>query len=99
LGQRCTASVRPEKIRVARRADSPAARPDEVCVEGVVAEAVYAGAATRIVVDAGPDLTLAALVLNVEGGSGLSRGDAVTLTWDRPAVTRLDPDPPTKEPQ
>jgi putative spermidine/putrescine transport system ATP-binding protein len=82
-------SVRPEKIRVSARGDgSPA--PDEIHVDAVVTEAVYAGAATRIVADAGPDLTLVALVLNVDRRA-VARGDEVTLAFDRSALSRIEP--------
>jgi putative spermidine/putrescine transport system ATP-binding protein len=98
LGEQGTASIRPEKLRVSRRADADTIRPDEIRVDGVVSEAVYAGAATRIVVDLGSGLTVAALVLNVEGEAGMARGESVTLAWDRAAMSRLDePRPATEE--
>jgi putative spermidine/putrescine transport system ATP-binding protein len=89
LGLEGTGSVRPEKIRLL----APGSRvgPNDVSVDGVVGEIVYAGAETRIVVDAANDLTLAALLLNVSApGLDLHRGDPVTLCWDRAAVRVIE---------
>jgi putative spermidine/putrescine transport system ATP-binding protein len=86
-----TASVRPEKIRVYPRDAAPAAEPGEVRVDGVVQEIVYAGPATRVVADVGDDVTLAALLLNVEaGGARFTRGQPVTLGWAGSATRRVD---------
>jgi putative spermidine/putrescine transport system ATP-binding protein len=91
LGSDHAASVRPEKIHVHPRGDAPAAAPGTVQVDGVVREVVYAGPATRVVVDVAPDLTLAALILNVEAGAArFTRGQSVTLGWDAAATRRLD---------
>ena len=90
LGHGGTCSIRPERIRVLRRAG--AAGPDEVVVEAVVREVVYAGAETRVVVDAAGGLTLAAVVLNSAGPTAdVRRGDPVTLCWDRDAVNVIEP--------
>jgi putative spermidine/putrescine transport system ATP-binding protein len=90
LGQPDSASIRPEKIRVHPRDAAPAAGADQVCVEGVVREIVYAGAATRVVADVAEGATLVALVLNTEvGGAPLARGDAVLLAWPRSAVRSI----------
>jgi putative spermidine/putrescine transport system ATP-binding protein len=97
LGSPAAASVRPEKIHVHPRAAAPAAEPGEVRVDGVVREVVYAGAATRIVADVGSDVSLAALVLNVEAGStSFTRGQPVTLGWASSATRRVE-SPPEKE--
>jgi putative spermidine/putrescine transport system ATP-binding protein len=95
LGSEHAASVRPEKIHIHPRGEAPAPAPGTVRVDGVVREVVYAGPATRVVVDVAADLTLAALVLNVEaareGGSGrFTRGQSVTLGWDGAAARRVE---------
>jgi putative spermidine/putrescine transport system ATP-binding protein len=91
LGSDETATVRPEKVRVYPAGSAPV-RPDgDVRVDGVVREVVYAGAATRVVVDVEPDVSLAALVLNVETGAApFTRGQTVTLGWDGGATRRVD---------
>jgi putative spermidine/putrescine transport system ATP-binding protein len=91
FGSERPVSVRPEKVRVYARGQAPAAAPGAVQVDGVVREVVYAGPATRVVVDVAPDLTLAALALNVEAGAaGYTRGQPVTLGWDDAATRRVD---------
>jgi putative spermidine/putrescine transport system ATP-binding protein len=91
LGSPQGVSVRPEKITVQPRAGSRAAADGVVHLDGVVREVVYAGAATRVVVDVEPDLTLAALILNVEAGAArFSRGQPVTLSWDAAASRQVD---------
>jgi putative spermidine/putrescine transport system ATP-binding protein len=87
LGSSATASVRPEKVRVLP--PGAAAADGDVRVEGVVAEVVYAGAETRVVVDAA-GTSLAALLLNESASTtAITRGDPVTLTWPRTAVHLL----------
>jgi putative spermidine/putrescine transport system ATP-binding protein len=91
FGSEQAASVRPEKIHVHPRGEAPSAPPGAVSLDGVVREVVYAGPATRVVVDVAPDLTLAALVLNVEpGATRFTRGQPVTLGWDGSATRRID---------
>jgi putative spermidine/putrescine transport system ATP-binding protein len=91
LGTPQAVSVRPEKITVQPRGGSPAAQDGVVRVDGVVREVVYAGPATRVVVDVEPDLTLAALILNVEAGAArFTRGQSVTLSWDAAASRQVD---------
>jgi putative spermidine/putrescine transport system ATP-binding protein len=91
LGSQQAVSVRPEKIHIHPRGDAPAAVPGAVQVDGVVREVVYAGPATRVVVDIAPDLTLAALLLNVEAGAArFTRGQPVTLGWDGAATRRVE---------
>jgi len=85
LGAARTASVRPEKIRVA----AEGAAVDGVRAAGVVREIVYAGSETRVVVAADAGVTLTALVLNSAGaGAEFPRDSRVTLSWD-PASTRF----------
>jgi putative spermidine/putrescine transport system ATP-binding protein len=87
LGTDRTASVRPEKIRIGA-AGTPA---DGVRVDGTVREIVYAGSETRVIVDADPDVTLTALLLNATGAhSGLARDARVTLSWHPDATRFLD---------
>jgi putative spermidine/putrescine transport system ATP-binding protein len=83
-------AVRPEKVRIQARDAVPVAPAGQPRVDGVVREVVYSGAATRVVVDVPPDLTLAALLLNVEpGGPEFDRGQSVTLSWDAAANRRV----------
>jgi putative spermidine/putrescine transport system ATP-binding protein len=88
LGSDATVAIRPEKIRLVRPGD--AVRAGDVSVTGTVREIVYAGAETRVVVDAA-GVTLSALLLN---GStevlDLQRGVAVTLCWDRAAARPIE---------
>ena len=78
-------AIRPERVRI-----SPAgSRGDagDVVVEGTVREVVYAGAATRVVVDAVAGVSVSALVLNDAAGRAVvERGDRVTLSWPRSAA-------------
>jgi putative spermidine/putrescine transport system ATP-binding protein len=90
LGSPSAVSVRPEKITVQPRGGSPTAA-SAVRVDGVVREVVYAGPATRVIVDVEPELTLAALILNVEAGAArFTRGQSVTLSWDAAASRQVD---------
>jgi putative spermidine/putrescine transport system ATP-binding protein len=90
-------SVRPEKIRVHPRGGAPEPEPGEIRTDAVIREIVYAGAATRIVAEVNSDLTLAALVLNVEaGGARFTRGQPVILGWAGSAARPVEL-PPDKE--
>jgi putative spermidine/putrescine transport system ATP-binding protein len=90
LGSPQPVSVRPEKISVQPQGGSPAAQ-GVVRADGVVREVVYAGAATRVVVDVEPNLTVTALLLNVEAGAApYTRGQSVTLSWDVAASRQVD---------
>jgi putative spermidine/putrescine transport system ATP-binding protein len=87
LGSERNVAIRPEKVRIART-DEPA-QPGEVRVPGVVREVVYAGSATRVVVDA-DGATLTALLLNVStGGPQVERGSSVTLAWEAAAEREM----------
>jgi putative spermidine/putrescine transport system ATP-binding protein len=89
LGHGGTCSIRPERIRVLP-SGTPAGA-DDVVVEAVVREVVYAGAETRIVVDAAPGLTLAAVILNSAVPTvDVHRGDPVALRWERGAVNVIE---------
>ena len=88
LGRDETVSVRPEKIRLVSPGGT--AGPGEVSVDGTVREVVYVGAETKVVVET-PAVTLTALLLNVSTqATGLHRGAAVTLCWDRAAVRTIE---------
>jgi putative spermidine/putrescine transport system ATP-binding protein len=90
LGLGGTCSIRPERIRVRPRGTPVAG--DDVVVEAVVREVVYAGAETRIVADAAHGLTLAAVVLNSAVPTvDVHRGDPVALCWDHAAVNVIEP--------
>jgi putative spermidine/putrescine transport system ATP-binding protein len=89
LGRGGTCSIRPERIRVLPRGTPAGA--DDVVVEAVVREVVYAGAETPIVVDAAHGLSLAAVVLNSAAPTvEVHRGDPVALHWDRAAVNMIE---------
>jgi putative spermidine/putrescine transport system ATP-binding protein len=80
-------SVRPEKIRLL----DGDRQPGEIVADGVVREVVYAGADTRVVVDADAGVVLTALLLNSAVDGRLpNRADRVTLTWPRAAVHPLE---------
>ena len=90
LGHGGTCSIRPEKIRVLSR--GAATGPDDVAVQAVVREVVYAGAHTRIVADTPEGLVLTALVLNSAApAADVRRGEPVTLSWNRGAVNVIQP--------
>jgi putative spermidine/putrescine transport system ATP-binding protein len=88
LGHPRTVSVRPEKVRVLRRGESP--RDGDVRVDAVVREVVYAGSETRVVADA-HGTTLTTLLLNAAPeAASVHRGDEVTLTWPVGATNVID---------
>ena len=89
LGRDGVFAVRPEKIAVLPEgAQAPAGAHREA---GTVAEVVYAGSTTRVLVDIGAT-TLSAVLLNAAGGElpDLSRGAAVTVAWQPAAVHHLE---------
>jgi putative spermidine/putrescine transport system ATP-binding protein len=87
LGGDVTAAVRPEKVRLV---DGDPQR-GEICAGGVVREVVYAGAETRVVVDADAGVVLTALLLNsAVDGHVPHRFDRVTLGWPSEAVHKLE---------
>jgi putative spermidine/putrescine transport system ATP-binding protein len=88
VGESRTVSIRPEKIRLLAPGEAPGG--NDVQVEALVREVVYAGPETRVVADA-QGSTLTAVLLNVApGGAGVHRGDRVTLTWPRNAINVID---------
>jgi putative spermidine/putrescine transport system ATP-binding protein len=89
LGRSGSYAVRPEKIRL--QTSGGRVEPGEICVDGVVREISYAGAETRVLVDAHPELALSATVLNATAtGLELRRGDPVTLCWQPAAVRAIE---------
>ncbi|SEN52317.1 putative spermidine/putrescine transport system ATP-binding protein [Nonomuraea pusilla] len=90
LGRDGTFSIRPEKLRVVLDASDAGPAPDvgsdEHAAAGTVAEVVYAGPATRFVVDLDAGGRLIALQQNLQVSSmdvtGL-RGARVRLVWQR----------------
>ncbi|MGH3326687.1 MAG: ABC transporter ATP-binding protein [Streptomycetales bacterium] len=87
LGRQGIYSVRPEKIRVVTDPDAPdAAGPDDRTATGRVVDVVYAGAATRFIVDldAGGRLIAVQQNLQVSSMDVLHHRDArVRLVWHR----------------
>jgi putative spermidine/putrescine transport system ATP-binding protein len=85
LGRSGTFSVRPEKIHI--DTDPTGAIPSGMeSVEGTVAEVIYAGAATRFVVDLDAGARLVAVQQNMQTSSNnmLDLRDApVRLSWDK----------------
>ncbi|MCT9930602.1 ABC transporter ATP-binding protein [Planotetraspora sp. A-T 1434] len=85
LGKEGTFSVRPEKLRLVV-GDGATAGPEEHSAAGTVSEVVYAGPATRFVVELDAGGRLIALQQNLQVSSmdvtGL-RGSRVLLVWHR----------------
>jgi len=83
VGREGTYALRPEKITL-----KPASA-SETGVEGTVSEVVYAGATTRVVVDAG-QATLNVTIANSEPDRRQAvRGDRVRLAWTNDALQAL----------
>ncbi|MFJ3640287.1 ABC transporter ATP-binding protein [Streptomyces sp. NPDC090108] len=91
VGTAGTYNIRPEKIRVLD--DSAAAdEPEHDSVTGTVAEAVYLGDATRLLVDLDGGGRLTALQQNLETSSedvAAYRGTRVRLRWHRRHAVRI----------
>ncbi len=85
LGRSGTFAVRPEKITIAE-ASAAEDDPEVVSVTGRVEEVVYAGAATRFVVEVEGGAKLTAVRQNVQTSSNdldTHRGRQVRLSWRR----------------
>jgi molybdopterin-binding protein len=68
-------------------------------LHGTVREVVYAGAETRVVVDAGSGLSMTALLLNTgPGDASLRRGQEVRLAFPADAAHPLIDDTETSHP-
>ena len=92
FGATGTWSVRPEKIRVT--APGTPAGPEEHSAPGRVADVVYAGAQSRLLVDLDAGARLTVLRQNSDapdggGGNGWAPGAAVLLAWRREHTVRL----------
>ncbi|WP_159501903.1 ABC transporter ATP-binding protein [Microbacterium sp. 18062] len=75
-------SVRPERVRVLSEEDMP--RADDVVTQGVVAEIVYTGPTTRVIVDVAGDVRIIAETPNTHHPSAdvrVRRGDGVRVAW------------------
>jgi putative spermidine/putrescine transport system ATP-binding protein len=89
LGRAATLSVRPEKIFVGEPTAVPP--PGHAHADGVVREAVYAGAQSRLVVDLDAGGTLTAVALNVTAPDGrMRRGRRVRLSWSPDATRTIE---------
>jgi putative spermidine/putrescine transport system ATP-binding protein len=111
LGRDGTFSIRPEKIRLSRL-DGPAPAPTPAATSapapvdtepgatGRIAEVVYAGPATRFVVDLDAGARLVAVQQNQQTSSadvaGL-RGQRVRLSWRTEHVVAVPPQTPTPD--
>ena len=85
-----TMSVRPERVRLL--AADEAVRPGDVTLEGTVAEVVYTGPTTRVVVDAADGLRLLSETQNTHHPSAdvdVARGDRVRVAWAVDHATRI----------
>jgi putative spermidine/putrescine transport system ATP-binding protein len=81
-------AIRPERVQVLADGREPAL--GDIVLDGTVRELVYAGAETRVLVDAGDGLTMTALVLNTGPGDlSLRRGQQVRLAWPADAAHPL----------
>ncbi|WP_426564852.1 ABC transporter ATP-binding protein [Angustibacter sp. McL0619] len=91
LGRKGTWSVRPEKVRMVSEEEPAGA--DERSADGTVAEVVYAGAATRFLVDLDAGARLTVLQQNLHTSSmqvQTLRGTRVRLLWRREHEFQLD---------
>lgn len=83
-GTAAAISIRPERVRLLERdADAPTTAGD-VVVEGTVAEIVYTGPTTRVLVDAADGLRLIAETQNTHHPAAdvhVTRGDRVRVAW------------------
>jgi putative spermidine/putrescine transport system ATP-binding protein len=85
LGRSGVYSVRPEKIRISADIDAPV-NPDEESATGEVAEVIYAGPATRFVVDLDAGVRLVAMQQNLHGSADDAlryRDEKVRLVWKK----------------
>jgi len=81
-GRAQTMSVRPERVRLVAGGD--AVRDGDVSLEGTVAEIVYTGPTTRVVVDSTEGLRLIAESQNTHHPAAdvtVARGDRVRVAW------------------
>jgi putative spermidine/putrescine transport system ATP-binding protein len=95
LGRPGLHSVRPEKVRLrpeVATVGDPA--PGVVRAAGTIAEEIYLGTSTRVLVDLDDGFRLIALEQNVsQSSSGDRRGDRVVVEWaERDVVDLVEPD-------
>ena len=91
IGSEGTFSVRPEKIRIGRPDEAPAA--DEQSARGTVKEVIYLGPDTRYLVEleAGGELVVTSQNLETTSMEVLTaQGEAVTLFWKKRHVLSMD---------
>jgi len=92
LGRRGRHTVRPEKISLSTDLGTPVDTGAESAT-GTVTEVVYAGSATRFVVDVGDGARLVAVRQNEQSTSedvGRLRGKEVRLSWSREHLLPVD---------
>jgi putative spermidine/putrescine transport system ATP-binding protein len=92
LGTDGTFSVRPEKITLTAKADATAPADGEVAAAGRVVEVIYAGPATRFVVDLDAGARLVAVAQNLQTTSSdvqRMRDTEVVLRWQRAHVVSV----------
>ncbi|GAA1852991.1 ABC transporter ATP-binding protein [Microbacterium koreense] len=76
-------SIRPERVRLIEGDAAP--RPHDVILDGTVAEVVYTGPTTRVLVDAADGLRIIAETPNSHHPSAdvrVDRGDRVRVAWE-----------------
>jgi putative spermidine/putrescine transport system ATP-binding protein len=92
LGKPGRHAVRPEKINVTTDLNAPA-DPETEFATGTVTDVVYAGSATRFVVDVGDGARLVAVRQNEQSTSedvGRLRGKEVRLSWSKEHLLQVD---------
>jgi putative spermidine/putrescine transport system ATP-binding protein len=93
LGRAGTHSLRPEKI-VLVAPDSPATSGADVALPGVVAEVIYLGTSTRLIVALDGGIVVTVLEQNAgASAAGDRRGERVLARFSSTDLVRLDDDP------
>ncbi len=93
LGESGTFALRPEKVDLHTDLDGPVAE-GEVSALGAVAEVVYAGSATRYLVDLDAGVPVTCVTQNHRTADDLAdRGDRVRLVFATAHCRRLEPTP------
>ncbi|MBN9613208.1 MAG: ABC transporter ATP-binding protein, partial [Actinobacteria bacterium] len=92
LGRDGEHSIRPERLLVTTGADAVTVSPGMRSASGTVAETIYLGGSTRIVIDLETGQRISALEPNTgRQGGGETRGDAVHVHWHDDDVVSLSP--------
>ncbi|MCU1472410.1 ABC transporter ATP-binding protein [Amnibacterium sp.] len=90
--------IRPEKLEVLPA--GTAAGGGLRSTEGTVAEVVYAGSTTRLIVDTDAGAALSVVQLNADTGpAALRRGDRAVVAWHPESVRTLESASPTPPPE